>query len=151
MHLPIAKWEAALAFYLKSADARLPTPEPNVADPFHVLNALQGLIGAAPTSSRPRLMQTVECMETVLNVRLDWDILAIHMNDASAARYAQVKQFWYAHCAEHYAPIPYSLVRGAIIRINVSVLWLRIRYGRTHHHPIRTICYHKACFDVQLF
>ncbi len=114
VHLPIAKWEAALSFYLKSADARLPTPEPNVADPFHILNALHGLIGAAPTSSRPRLMQTVECMEAMLNVRLDWDTLAIHMNDDSSARYAQIKQFWHTHCSEHYAPILTRWLEGQL-------------------------------------
>jgi hypothetical protein len=114
MRQPVAQWEAALAFYMKSPDARLPDPEPDGTDPFHVLNALQGLIGAAPVSARPRLMRTVECMESVLQVRLDWDDLVMHMNDASAARYAQVKQYWHAHCAAHYAPILTRWLEGQL-------------------------------------
>ncbi len=103
--LPKAQWPAAVAFYLRSADGRLPTPEPDARDPFHVLNALQGLIAAAPKTQRPRLMETVEAMARVLMVELDWEQLTLSIGEQGATSYIRMHAYWRDHCAEYYTPV----------------------------------------------
>ncbi len=112
--LPEAQWNAAVPFYLRSADGRLPAPEANAADPVHVLNALQGLIGASKVTSRPRLMQTVECMARALDVTLDWQTLNVQVGNDMGARYLQMVAFWREQCAAHYAPIMARWLEGQL-------------------------------------
>lgn len=102
---PKESWAKASAFYMKTAEARLCEPETNINDPFNVLNALQGLIGAARKSDRARLMQTIGAMEQALHVSLDWELLTIKTHDDSLQRFQAMQQFWQDHCAAYYAPV----------------------------------------------
>lgn len=102
---PKESWGKAASFYMKTAETRLAAPEGNINDPFNLLNALQGLIGAARKSDRARLMKTIATMEQALNVSLDWDTLTIKTHEDSLQHYQAMELFWQDHCAAHYAPI----------------------------------------------
>jgi len=100
-----ASWAEAATFYLKNADARLPSPETNPADPFNLLNALQGLIGAARKSNRPRLEETVRAMEQALAVTLDWERLSIQISEHSLPAYLAMEKNWHAQWRGHFDAI----------------------------------------------
>lgn len=103
--MPQEQWAMALPFYLKMADGSLPAAEANPSDPFNILNALQGLVGAAGLSARPRLMETIQEMERVLDVTLDWETLGIALNERSGMQYLRARSFWKQSCEAHYAPL----------------------------------------------
>lgn len=116
--LPVEQWQAALGFYLRMADGRLPPPEPVASDPFNLLNALQGLVGAAKTTARPRLMRSIDAMAEMLGATLDWQTLGISLSDDSAMRYLRMQAFWREHCAAYYAPI---LVRWLEAQLSLNL------------------------------
>lgn len=102
--MPKAQWAEALPFYLAMAEGRLPPPEANASDPFNLLNALQGLIGAAQATKRERLMQTVADMAEALKATLDWQTLGIELDAQSGMQYLRMEALWRTH-APHYAPL----------------------------------------------
>lgn len=114
----VASWAMATPFYLKNADARLPQAEAHTADPFNLLNALQGLIGASKKTSRPRLEWTVRDMEQALAVSLDWEKLSIAITDASLPAWQQMQHRWQQEWAAHFAPI---LRRWLAAQLSVSL------------------------------
>lgn len=114
MRLPIGQWEAATPFYLRMAEGRLPVPEAAAGDPFHVLNALQGLVAMAPPAERLRLMQSIECASSVLQVALDWQDLGIEVGEQSQLQYLRMVAFWNTHCAAHYAPMLRRWLEGQL-------------------------------------
>ena len=101
----IKSWGMAAPFYLKHADARLPQPEAQIADPFNLLNALQGLIGASRKTSRPRLEWTLRDIEQALHVTLDWERLSIATSEQSLAAWQAMQARWQAEWAAHFAPM----------------------------------------------
>jgi lysine-N-methylase len=102
---PVAQWPGAFAFFLKIADTRLPPPQAKAEDPFNLINALQGLIGAAKKTARPRLMETLDCMTRALGVTLQWNDLTIQTAPDSLTRFLAIDTAWRTHYAAHYAPI----------------------------------------------
>lgn len=112
--LPVEQWTAAIGFYLRMADGRLPMPEAHVMDPFNILNALQGLVGAAPTAKRERLMRSIECMAEMLCVELDWDRLQMRLAEGADVAYVRMHAFWREHCAALYAPVLSRWLEGQL-------------------------------------
>lgn len=103
--IDMASWEMAAPFYLKNADARIPMSETQIADPFNLLNALQGLIGASKKTNRPRLEWTLNEMQSALNVTLDWEHLRIETSNESLAAWQQMEDRWQREWAAHFAPM----------------------------------------------
>lgn len=103
--LDIKSWPAAVAFYLKQADGRLPEPEEDIADPFNLLHGLAGLIGAAKPSPRPRLEQTLCDMEEALNVTVDRSTLALTTSEASPRAYLALRGAWRESWATYFGPV----------------------------------------------
>lgn len=101
----IASWAMAAPFYLKNADARLPNPEPHIADPFNLLNALQGLVGASRKTKRPRLEWTLRDIEQALRVTLDWERLSIQTSDRSLEAWMAMQDRWAREWAASFAPM----------------------------------------------
>lgn len=101
----ISNWPAAIAFYMKNADGRLPTPEENIADAFNLLHALVGLLKAAKPSARARLEQTIRDMEAALNVTIDRETLALTTHESSARAYLALRGAWRERWAESFAPV----------------------------------------------
>lgn len=112
--LPVGQWEAAVPFYLRMADGRLPVPEAQAVDPFHLLNALQGLVGAANVSDRPRLTGSIECISRVLEVSWDPDMFRVDISEASPAQYLRMQAFWREHCQAYYAPVLLRWLEGQL-------------------------------------
>lgn len=112
--LPVEQWTAAIGFYLRMADGRLPAPEAQASDPFNILNALQGLVGAAPVAKRERLMRSIECMAETMRVGLDWSALRMHLGEGADVAYLRMQAFWREHCAQHYAPILSRWLEGQL-------------------------------------
>ena len=83
-------WNNAINFLLKTADSRLSTPEREAADPYRLLHALAGLIGAAPPSKRTRLMEVITTMEKALKASIDWDSLQISSDDPTLSSYPKM-------------------------------------------------------------
>lgn len=102
---PKASWKQAAEFYLRTVESRRVTAEPSINDPFNLINALQGLIGAARKSNRERLLNTIETMARALSVTLDWQTLTINTAPDSATQYERAHSFWQLHCAEAFDPI----------------------------------------------
>ncbi len=98
-------WPAMAPFYLQNADARLLPAQRSDVDPFHLLHALCGLVVASHKSPSARLMQTIEEMEAVLQVKLDWANVQIAISPSSMEAHAQAKQLWYAQAAMDYSPV----------------------------------------------
>ncbi len=96
-------WPGAIGFYLRNADARIPPPLSQPADPFNLLLALAGLVVAAQKPLPERLQQTIEEMETALAVKIDWQKLHIHTDEKSTIAYREVKARWQAQYAAHYS------------------------------------------------
>jgi len=99
---PVNSWPEAAAFYLKMADSRIPAAEVNPADALHVLNALQGLVGAAKATSRPRLMQVMEMMANAMAVTLEWETLQVIASEATATRLQDMARAWHGGYAKAY-------------------------------------------------
>jgi lysine-N-methylase len=99
---PQSQWLEAANFYLKIVDGRLMPPEPVLADPLHVLNALQGLVGAAKASNRPRLMRVMDSMADAMQVTLHWDTLAVDVSEHTAQRVQDMDAAWREFYAEQY-------------------------------------------------
>lgn len=100
-----ASWAMATPFYLTHADSRLLPAEPHIADPFNLLNALQGLVGASRKTKRPRLDWTIRDMEQALKVTLDWERLTILTGDDSLNAWWQMNDRWSREWAVHFAPL----------------------------------------------
>lgn len=80
--LPKAQWHEALPLYIKLADGRLPTAEPNMNDPFNLAHGLQGLIAAA-SLERPRLNAIVARLADALGIVFENSGLRL-VDDAAA-------------------------------------------------------------------
>lgn len=100
MRLPVASWPEAAPFYLKSAALRLPAPEGSNDDPFNLLHALMGLHIATRKRASQRLLLTISEMETALGATLDWQDIAISLNENSHARAQALHEQWQAHYAK---------------------------------------------------
>lgn len=94
--LPQSSWQAALSFYLRSADGRLPAPAPEITDPFNLVHTLHGLLRAAKPSSRPRLMQTLQEMQDALAMRFDAQTNLPDVTDESVMEWQLMEQQWQA-------------------------------------------------------
>lgn len=94
---PVGRWPEAFGFYVRMADGRLPAPEHAVTDPFHLLQALAGLIGAANATHRDALMQTVRHMETALGATIDWSTRGIGLSDNAAQACVRMLHGYRAH------------------------------------------------------
>jgi hypothetical protein len=93
--LDITSWAAASAFYLKSADSRLPLPENNPSNPFNLLYALAGLVAAAKKTARPRLEAIIADIQTALAMEeptLAGEIMTL--SAASIERSQHMQQQW---------------------------------------------------------
>lgn len=112
--LPSEQWDAAVGFYLRMADGRLPAPEPKAVDPFHILNALQGLIGASKAPSRKGITDIVESLSGLLEVALDWRSLRVDITERSPECYVRMRAFWRDHAAAHYAPLLSRWLEGQL-------------------------------------
>jgi hypothetical protein len=91
---PVAQWEAAAGFYLRTAEGRMMPAEVAAADPFNLVNALQGLVGAARISDRPRLMAVIATMCTALGITLDWNSLTMQLHSDAAERTVKLLADW---------------------------------------------------------
>lgn len=100
-----ASWGMAVGFYWQNAATRLPIAEDHPADPFNLLNALQGLVGASKKTPRPRLMETIRDMEHALDVTLDWEKLSIHTTQQSLSHWQAMEARWRKEWADHFAPM----------------------------------------------
>ncbi len=94
---PIHQWPEAAAFYFKIAAGRLPAIEPVATDPFHLLQALHGLVGASKASARPRLMRTIARMEQALGVQLE--ATGMQLAPDAAERYLRLVHHYKQHAA----------------------------------------------------
>ncbi len=94
--IDMTSWPTAAGFYLKNAESRLPAPEEHPADPFHLLNALVGLVSASKPTARPRLEQTISDMEDALAAHVDRETLSIGTADDSYARWQALQADWNA-------------------------------------------------------
>lgn len=110
----VASWGMAAEFYWKNADARLPTAEGNAADPFNLLNALQGLVGASKKTKRPRLDQTLSEMSLALETKLDWETLGITTGAGSLAAFEQMQNQWHTQWSAHFAPMLKSWLQAQL-------------------------------------
>ena len=91
-----ATWPQAVAFYFRLADGRLPAAEAAASDPFHLLQALAGLISAAKATQRPALMWTVGRMEEALGAKVDWPSRGLAMAEDAAQRWLKMVHTWRA-------------------------------------------------------
>ena len=98
-------WAMAAGYYMKNADSSLPNAEGNAADPFNLLNALQGLIGASKRTARPRLDETLADMETALQVKLNWENLSIQTSEGSLEAYQAMEKEWRKSWGNVFAPV----------------------------------------------
>lgn len=112
--LAVASWPQAVPFYLGQADHRLAAPEPQAADPFNLLHALQGLIAASRKTPRPRLEETIRIMSEALAVTLDWDRVSIQLSPQSAEAYLSMQQRWQTQCAAEMAPVLRRWLQGQL-------------------------------------
>lgn len=87
-------WKNAVPLYLRLADGSVPAPEKELADPFNIVHALCGLIVATQKPVTPRLQQTLDDMQQVLHVTLDWQQALIHTSDDSAGAYETLRAQW---------------------------------------------------------
>lgn len=92
--IDMASWATAVPFYIKQAETRLPQPEMMPEDPFNLVNALQGLIGASKKTARPRLEHTINIMEQALEIKLDWERLSIQTSEKSWPAYLAMREAW---------------------------------------------------------
>jgi lysine-N-methylase len=98
--LSYEQWPDAAAFYLKTADSRLPALEKNHADPFNLFFTLSGLVAATTPSRRPRLdavmaeIQNALGMDPALNPALGFQITPQHLAKAQA-----LSSLWQQHAA----------------------------------------------------
>ena len=99
------QWHAATGFYLRTADGRLPQPQPHITDPFNLLHALCGLIVAAHKPRTPRITAIIEQMEQALCVSLDWQNVTIRVDEKSMEAYQHLSQKWGSEIASAYTPI----------------------------------------------
>ncbi len=110
----VASWAMAAEFYWKNADARLPTAEGNAADPFNLLNALQGLVGASKKTNRPRLEQTLSEMSMALETKLNWENLSIETGPNSLAAYQAMQARWSKEWGARFTPLLKSWLQAQL-------------------------------------
>jgi lysine-N-methylase len=134
--LPVASWKDAAAFYFKNADSRLVfAPEPKPEDPFNLLHALCGLIAAAKKTQRPRLMQTIETMETALHASLDWERVGIMLQPDSAGASERLQ----AHYKEDAHTVIRPFLRSWLAAQIAMALFPYSGFGATLHDRITTL------------
>lgn len=110
----VQSWAVAAPFYWNQADTRLPIAEGQLADPFNLLNALQGLIGASKQTKRPRLDATIADMERALAVSLNWQTLGIATSDASLPAWQAMQAQWQLHWGAALAPVLRRWLQGQL-------------------------------------
>ncbi|MFZ4124550.1 MAG: flagellin lysine-N-methylase [Rickettsiales bacterium] len=101
---PKDQWEAAVPFYFRMAEGRIPSAELKATDPFMLLNALQGLVHSAPASPRERLMNVINMMARALGVTLNWEKLILDLHPDGTERVVNMQAWWREHGAQ-YQPI----------------------------------------------
>jgi lysine-N-methylase len=92
--LDMASWEAAVPFYLKNADGRLPPAEHDPNDAFNLLYALVGLVDASTATQRPRLERTIKEMEIALDASFTRNPLLIQTSDESYSAWVAMQRRW---------------------------------------------------------
>ncbi len=92
--LDMNTWEAAVPFYLKTADLRLLPAEHSPNDPFNLLYALVGLVDASRPTPRPRLERTIKEMEIALDASFVKDPLRIQTSDNSYPAWHNMERRW---------------------------------------------------------
>lgn len=98
--LDIATWPSAAAFYLKNADTRLPTPQPNPSDTFNLFYALTGLISATNKANRPRLEKVVGDIQQALGLSLSIELgKPLAVSEHSVANVQKMNALWQQHSA----------------------------------------------------
>jgi hypothetical protein len=101
---PLAQWEAATGFYLRTVEGRLLPAEPSAVDMFNLVNALQGLVAAAKATERPRLMAVIDTMCEVMGLTLEWDNLTMMMHQDASERGIRALAHWKKQ-SDYYQPI----------------------------------------------
>lgn len=101
---PKEQWEAAVPFYYRMAEGRIPPAEPKETDQFMLLNALQGLVHAAPASPRERLMHVLTMTAHAMGVTLNWEKLILDLHPDGMTRLLKMKSWWQEH-ASCYQPV----------------------------------------------
>ncbi|MDE3015902.1 MAG: flagellin lysine-N-methylase [Pseudomonadota bacterium] len=139
------EWSAMAAYYLQHADARLPTAQPNINDPFNLLHALAGLIAASKKKPPERLAQTIAEMETMLAVSLDWEKILIHADEKSFPAYLKLQTLWKKH-GEYYTPV---LRRWLTMQLSLAMYPFG-GFGRTLSERVTVIGVRLATFKLAL-
>ncbi len=141
--LPVKSWPEAVPFYLKSADARLPAPEPKAEDPFNLLHALCGLQVASRKKLNPRLAETIAAMERALGATIAWEGAGIALAPDSFEKWQRVRAAWKE---EHYDKI---LQRALQLQLSVA-LFPFAGLGNTLSERITIIGVRLATFRLAL-
>ncbi|MDX1974761.1 MAG: flagellin lysine-N-methylase [Rickettsiales bacterium] len=103
--IPSSSWAAAIPTYFKTAEALLPPAQIDGRDPFHLLQALYGLIIASQKPMSERLQRTVGDMQSTLQAMIDPISLQLVIQETSAAAYQRALTIWKAEAADFCAPI----------------------------------------------
>ncbi len=112
--IPVASWPSAVPFYLQHADARLIPAQPKPEDPFHLLHALAGLLGATRKSARPRLEQTIEDMSRALHVAVNPATQGISLSPDSLACYHALQRAYHEDEKEWLEPLLRRYIAGQL-------------------------------------
>lgn len=142
--LPMKSWPEAVPFYMKTADSRLATPEINHADPFNLFHALVGLVGAAKKTTRKRLDDVLEDMQSMLDVSFD-DKGTLTLSDNSLESYRDAQEQWQCQ-GEKWQPI---LKRWIQAQLSIS-LFPFAGLGETLSDRITIIIVRFATFRLAL-
>lgn len=89
---PEAQWKDAASFYFKIAAGRVPAAEAVATDPFNLVHALHGLVGASKHTARPRLNHTMQTLRDVLGMTIDG--AQVHLTADAAQRFLAMAHHW---------------------------------------------------------
>lgn len=103
--LPQKEWPSAAPFFLRMADGRLLEPEHDSADGYRLVQILEGLVGAAKPSSRPRLDETRKEMQNTLGIRIAANTFDILSESGDFGTYSRLCALWKKSAANQMAPI----------------------------------------------
>lgn len=93
-NIPVNQWPEALPVYINISEGLLPTPEPDIYDPFRLISIIVALISAAPKTSRPRLDETINNMKKALHIDIDPNTFAISSDSSHIESYNQLVEKW---------------------------------------------------------
>ncbi len=93
-----SSWPAAAAFYLKSADDRLPSTVSNKQDYFLLLQSLTGLIAATRKAARPRLEEIINTIHQAMALTRPQDpTLPYTVSQENFDRIQNMQRLWEQH------------------------------------------------------